>query len=133
LAKQPLCRRAVSFAPKNVSARGDRYDVVFDAVGKLSFRRSRRALAGRGRFVTTDLGFLWQNPFLVLATALTRGRRALLPLPKYTKEHVLALRPLLESGEYRAVIDRVYPLAEIVEATRYVETGQKTGNVVVTV
>ena len=53
--------------------------------------------------------------------------------PRYTKQDVLFLKGLLEAGQYRAVIDRRYPLANIVEANRYVDTEQKTGNVVLTV
>jgi NADPH:quinone reductase-like Zn-dependent oxidoreductase len=53
-------------------------------------------------------------------------------LTRYTKKDVLFLKELVQAGEYRAVIDRRYPLKEVVEATRYVETGQKTGNVVLT-
>ncbi len=56
-----------------------------------------------------------------------------LPIPKYTQENVLFVKELIEAGEYRAVIDRRYPLEDVVEATRYVETGQKSGNVVLTV
>jgi NADPH:quinone reductase-like Zn-dependent oxidoreductase len=56
-----------------------------------------------------------------------------LPIPRYAKEEVQLVQQLVEAGEYRPVIDRVYPLEQVVEATRYVETGQKTGNVVVTV
>jgi NADPH:quinone reductase-like Zn-dependent oxidoreductase len=55
------------------------------------------------------------------------------PIPRYTKKDVLFLKELIEAGRYRAVIDRCYPLEDVIEATRYVETKRKTGNVVLTV
>ena len=55
-----------------------------------------------------------------------------LPIPKYTKENVVFVKELVEAGSFRPVIDRRYPLEDVVEATKYVETGQKTGNVVLT-
>jgi NADPH:quinone reductase-like Zn-dependent oxidoreductase len=116
---------------------GDGYDVVFDSVGKISFWQCRRALVKRGRFVSTDFGPRGQVPLLAVPTAVTSrllgGRRVSLPLPRYKKKDVLYLKDLIEAGQYRAVIDRVYPLEELVEATRYVETEQKTGNVVIKV
>ena len=54
-------------------------------------------------------------------------------LPRTTKEDVLFLKELIEAGKYREVVDRCYPLEDVVDATRYVETEQKTGNVVLTV
>ena len=56
-----------------------------------------------------------------------------LPVPKYTKENVLLVKEAIEAGKYRPVVDRTYALEDVVEATKYVETGQKTGNVVLTV
>jgi NADPH:quinone reductase-like Zn-dependent oxidoreductase len=106
------------------------YDVIFDAVGKLTFTRCRRSLKPSGFYLATD-GFL--NLPLAALTRL-RGRRVVFPIPpRYRKEDVVFLKGLIEGGRYRAVIDRVYPMEQVVEATRYVETGQKTGNVVLTV
>jgi NADPH:quinone reductase-like Zn-dependent oxidoreductase len=111
---------------------GETYDVVFDAVGKHSFRRARRSLKPGGVFIETDLGFMWHVPFLALATRVVGSKRVTLPIPKYSKEDVAHVKQLVEEGRYRPVIDRTYSLDQIVEATRYVETGQKTGNVVLT-
>jgi NADPH:quinone reductase-like Zn-dependent oxidoreductase len=76
---------------------------------------------------------MWHVPLLALTTRWLGDKRVTLPLPKYTKEEVRLVRELVEAGRYRAVIDRIYPLEDVVEATRYVETGQKTGNVVLRV
>jgi NADPH:quinone reductase-like Zn-dependent oxidoreductase len=108
-----------------------RYDLVFDAVGKCSFRQCRHLLERRGVFVSTDLGPLSQNPLLVLATKFSRGRRVLFPFPTIDHEMVEYLANLVETGAFRPVIDRSYPLEEIVDAYRYVETQQKIGNVVI--
>jgi NADPH:quinone reductase-like Zn-dependent oxidoreductase len=87
----------------------------------------------RGTYIETDLGFMWHVPFLALASRWIGDRRVTLPIPKYTKEEVLFAKELIEAGHYRPVIDRTYRLEEVVEATKYVETGQKSGNVVLTV
>lgn len=112
---------------------GKAYDVIFDAVGKLSFRRCRRSLKSDGVFITVDLGFLYHVPFLALVTRFVGSKRAKLGIGRYRKEDLLLVKELVECGKYRPVIDRTYALDEIVEATRYVESGQKTGNVVIRV
>lgn len=109
------------------------YDVVFDAVGKHSFRRCRRSLSKGGMYVSADLGFMYHVPFLALLTRLVGSKRAALGIGSYRKDDLLLLKALIEAGKYRAIIDRQYPLEDVVEATRYVETAQKTGNVVLTV
>jgi NADPH:quinone reductase-like Zn-dependent oxidoreductase len=125
--------RVIDYTQEDFTKNGETYDVVFDAVGKHSFRRSRGSLKPGGIFITTDLGFLWHVPPLALLSRWIGDKRVTLPIPSYTKENVLVIKELIEAGEYRAVIDRRYPLEDVVEATKYVETGQKTGNVVLTV
>ena len=123
----------VDYTRDDFTKNGETYDVVFDSVGKHSFRRCRGSLKDGGVFLETDLGFMWHVPPLALLTRWIGDKKVTLPIPKYRKDDVLYVKELLETGRYRAVIDRTYPLEEIVEATRYVETGQKTGNVVLTV
>jgi len=125
----------IDYTQDDFTRNGETYDVIFDAVGKHAFGRCRGSLARGGLFIVTDFGPRGQNPFLALGTAVTSRfgtRRVRMPLPRYSKQHVLFLKGLIEAGAYRAVVDRCYPLEEVVEATRYVETEQKTGNVVLT-
>ena len=112
---------------------GRTYDVIFDAVGKHSFRRCRRSLRPGGVYITVDLGFMYHVPLLALVTRLVGSRRAKLGIGRYRKEDLVLVKELVEAGKYRPVVDRAYTLDEVVEATRYVESGQKTGNVVIRV
>jgi NADPH:quinone reductase-like Zn-dependent oxidoreductase len=123
----------VDYLREDFTKNGQTYDVVFDAVGKHSFRRCRHSVKPGGTYVETDLGFMWHVPILALATRRIGDKRVTLPTPNYTKKDVLFLKELVEAGRYRPVIDRSYPLEQVVAATKYVETGQKTGNVVLTV
>jgi NADPH:quinone reductase-like Zn-dependent oxidoreductase len=123
----------IDYTRDDFTTNGQTYDVIFDAVGKHSYRRSRHSLKAGGTFVETDLGFMWHAPVLALLTRWAGDKRVTIGITHYAKEDVLLLKELIESGEYRPVIDRRYPLEDVVEAHRYVETGQKTGNVVLTV
>ena len=122
----------IDYTQEDFTTNGETYDVVFDSVGKHSFRRCRHSLKPGGVYIETDLGFMWHVPILALSTRWIGDKRVTLPIPKYSKEDVLFIKELIEAGKYRAVIDRTYQLEDVVEATRYVETGQKTGNVVLT-
>ena len=120
----------IDYTQEDFTKNGETYDVVFDAVGKHSFRRCRRSLKPGGIYVATD-GL--HNFLLERVTRRIGDRRVLFPIPRYRRRTSLFLRELVEAGEYRAVIDRTYPFEDVVEANRYVETGQKTGNVVLRV
>ena len=122
----------IDYTQEDFTTNGETYDVVFDSVGKHSFRRCRHSLKPGGIYIETDLGFMWHVPILALSSRWIGDKRVTLPIPKYSKEDVLFIKELIEAGKYRAVIDRTYQLEDVVEATRYVETGQKTGNVVLT-
>jgi NADPH:quinone reductase-like Zn-dependent oxidoreductase len=120
----------IDYLHEDFTKNGEMYDVVLDAVGKHSFLRSRGSLKPGGLFVATDRLI---NVVHALWTRRVGDRKVVFANPKPTKEDITFLRRLIEAGEYRAVIDRSYPLEDVVEAARYVETWQKTGNVVLTV
>ncbi|MEU4402972.1 NAD(P)-dependent alcohol dehydrogenase [Streptosporangium sp. NPDC023963] len=126
--------RVVDYTAEDFTKDKRKYDAVIDAVGKSSFGRCRRLLKPRGIYLASDLGTLSQNLILALVTPLFGGRKVMFPIPKQDEpEMARYFKGLIESGDFKPVIDRRYPLDEIVEAHRYVETGQKTGNVVIIV
>lgn len=125
--------RVIDYTTEDFTADGATYDVVFDAVGKTSYARCKPLVRPGGAFAATDVGpFPW-NPLLALTTRIAGRRRVLFPLPKDDLEVITYLRDRIVAGEFRPVIDRTYPLDEIVEAYRYVDTEQKVGNVVILV
>ena len=123
--------KVIDYTQEDFTKNGQTYDVILDAVGKHSFTRSRGSLEPNGIYLPTD-GFA--NLMWALVTPRLGGKKVLFQIPpRQTKQDVLFLKELIETGKYRPVIDRRYPLEDVVEATRYVETEQKTGNVVLTV
>jgi NADPH:quinone reductase-like Zn-dependent oxidoreductase len=123
--------RVIDYTQEDFTKNGQTYDVIFDAVGKRSFRQCRSSLEPGGLYLPTD-GFA--NIFLALMPSRKGVKRVVFPLPpRQTRKDVLFLKELIEAGKFRPVIDRRYPLEDVIEATRYVETQQKTGNVVLTV
>ena len=124
----------VDYLQEDFTKNGQTYDAIIDAVGKYSFRRGRRALKPGGVYVATDGGrFLIETLALVVVTRWVGSKRVRGAFGRRTKQEVQFLKELIEAGEYRAVIDRRYPMEQVAEAHRYVETWQKTGNVVLTV
>lgn len=108
-----------------------KFDIVFDAVGKSSFGKCKPILKDQGIYMSTEFGYMAQNPFLAIITPLFGGKKVLFPLPSIKKEDVSFFKELAEKGKFKPLIDRSYPMDQIVEAYKYVETGQKIGNVVI--
>jgi len=131
LARSLGADRVIDYTQQDFTKSGETYDVIFDAVGKLSFGRCRNSLRPGGIYLPTD--GLW-NLILVPLTSIVGDKKVRFAIPpRFAKKDVLFLKELIEAGKYRAVIDRSYPLASVIEATHYVETERKTGNVVLTV
>lgn len=133
LAKSLGATKVIDYIVEDFTRQNDSFDLVFDAVGKSSFGKCKPILKEGGIYVSTELGPRYENPFLALRSPYTTDKRVLFPLPTISKQDVVFLKGLVEAGHFKPVIDRRYPLEQIVEAYRYVETGQKTGNVVITV
>jgi NADPH:quinone reductase-like Zn-dependent oxidoreductase len=128
--------KVLDYTKEDFTASGETYDIIFDAVGKSSFSRSKGALTQNGVYLSTVLGL----PILLqmLRTSLMGGKKAILTLtgtrPADEKaQDLLFIKELVEADKFKAVVDRRYPLEQISEAHRYVDTGHKVGNVVITI
>ena len=123
--------RVIDYTQEDFTKSGETYDVIFDAVGRPPYGRCKASLKSGGSYLATD-GLA--NLVLAPWTSLFGAKKVIFKIPpRFTKKDVVYLKGLIDSGRYRAVIDRTYPLEDVVEATTYVETEQKIGNVVLTI
>lgn len=121
--------RVVDYLREDFTATDERYDFVFDAVGKSSFGQCRPLLNARGIYVSSELGPGNENLYLPLTTRLRTGPKVVFPIPVDIPRTIALMRRLLAAGEFRPLIDRTYTLDQLPEAFRYVASGQKIGNV----
>ena len=129
--------RVIDYTQEDFTKDEEKYNCVFDAVGKSSFAKCRPMLQPGGIYISSDLGYMAQNVFLPLITPIIKpmigNKKTIFPIPTNVRGSIFLVKKLLEEGNFKTVIDRKYPLEDIVEAYKYVGTGQKTGNVVITV
>jgi NADPH:quinone reductase-like Zn-dependent oxidoreductase len=129
--------RVIDYTKEDFTKDNQKYNFVFDTVGKSSFAKCKPLLQSGGIYISSDLGYMAQNIFLALITPIIKpmigNKKTVFPIPTDCRGSILLIKKLIEEGKFKAVIDRKYPLEQIVEAYRYVEKGQKTGNVVITV
>jgi NADPH:quinone reductase-like Zn-dependent oxidoreductase len=119
--------KVIDYTKEDFTENGQTYDIIFDAVIKTSFSRSKSSLKHRGVFLTVDYPIL-----LALWTSIVGSKKVKYGVANRIEDLVF-LTEVIEAGELKAVIDRRYPLAQTAEAHEYVETGRKKGNVVITV
>ncbi|MCP9199030.1 NAD(P)-dependent alcohol dehydrogenase [Gramella sp. GC03-9] len=111
----------------------EKFDYVFDAVGKSDFGKCKRLLVDDGIYISSELGPYSQNPFLAITTTFSEGKKVRFPLPQNTTASLKLICGLLKSGDFRPLIDRSFDLQDVKEAFSYVMTGQKIGNVILRV
>lgn len=121
----------IDYQTQDFTKTAQQFDFIFDAVGKSSFSKCKPLLTSKGIYISTELGKYGANIFLALVTPLFGRKKVLFPFPVTKKDDIVFLKELAEKGRFKPVIDRQYELEQIVEAYKYVESGQKTGNVVI--
>lgn len=122
----------IDYTQEDFAKSGERYDVIFDLVGKQSYARCVSSLKQNGRLLLTNPDGLSQMLRGAWTSAIS-GKKVISQFASAKAEDLVILKELAERGELRSVIDRSYPLEEVVEAHRYVESGQKKGSVVLIV
>jgi len=137
LIKSLGANRVIDYLMEDFTKDKQRYDYVFDTVGKSSFGKCKSLLKPGGVYISSELGWMVQNLFFALVTAMfgsmpgQEGKKVKFPYPPNIKRSVLFIKKLMEQGKFKTVIDRTYPLDKIADAFTYVLKGQKTGNVVI--
>jgi len=123
----------IDYTREDFTKSNNKYHYVFDTVGKSTFSKCKPVLVPDGVYISSELGPGGENVYLPLLTKMRGGKKVKFPIPLDKPASVLLIKRLIEEGKFNAVIDRKYPLEQIAEAFRYVETGEKIGNVVLTI
>ncbi len=111
----------------------DKYDFIFDAVGKSTFKKCKPLLKEKGIYISSELGPYSQNLFYAITTSISNNKKVIFPLPFSTQKTIPYIMDLLKKEKFKPVIDREYLLEDIALAYEYVLSGEKTGNVIINV
>ena len=123
--------KVIDYTKEDFTKNNQTYDIIFDTVGKTSVSRSIRSLNENGFYIFATFGL----PMLVKVLWLLRksSKKAIIGVLEERSEDLIFLKELIEAGKLKPVIDRRYPLEQAADAHRYVESGLKKGNVIITV
>ncbi len=121
--------KVIDYTTSDFTKDDERYDYVLDAVGRTSFAKCKKLLKPKGIFTSSGGA---ENLILIFVTPLFGGKKVVFKTYKRVKPGLDFIKDMIEKGKFRAVIDRKYPLEKIADAFRYVQSGQKIGNVVIT-
>jgi NADPH:quinone reductase-like Zn-dependent oxidoreductase len=122
--------KVIDYTKEDFTQSGETYDLIFDILGKNSFSRCKSSLKQNGIYLLAS--FKMKQLFQMLWTSMTGSKKVICAIAPGSIEDLNSVKELIEAGKIKAIIDRCYPLEQIAEAHRYVETGRKQGNVVIT-
>ncbi len=111
----------------------EKYDFIFDAVGKSTFGKCKPLLKKEGVYISSELGPYAQNIFFAILTSFGRNKKVIFPIPYDLRKTLPYIRHLLSIEKFKPIIDREYSLAAIAEAYEFVIAGKKTGNVIINI
>jgi NADPH:quinone reductase-like Zn-dependent oxidoreductase len=123
--------KVIDYTKEDFTNSTEKYDYVFDSVGKSTFGKCKSILNTKGVYLSSELGPWAQNVFFALMKPIIGKKKVLFPLPLDRDRSIRLIKKLILEGKFAAVIDRTFALDDIADAFRYVETGQKIGNVVI--
>jgi 2-desacetyl-2-hydroxyethyl bacteriochlorophyllide A dehydrogenase len=120
--------KLIDYTKEDFTKNGQSYDAIFDAVIKTSYTYCKNSLKRNGKYLTVDWPLLQ-----ALRASIRGGKKVIFGIAPTNNEELISLKELIEAGKVKAIIDRRYPMEQIVEAHSYVDKGHKKGNVVITV
>lgn len=123
--------KVIDYTKSDFTEDKEDYNFVFDAVGKSSFRKCKKLLNESGIYISSELGKRGINILLSLRPKFTTKKRVIFPIPSKVQESLDYVLSLISKQKFQGIVDREYPIEDIVKAYEYVEMGQKTGNVIV--
>jgi len=130
LVKSTGVDKVISYEVEDFTKTEQKYDFVLDSVGKSRFKHCKRILKEGGIYVSSELGPFAENIFLALKAMIFGSKKVIFPIPNNPRKSIKHMAQLLNDGKFNPFIDRIYPLYNIKEAFSYVQTGMKTGNVI---
>lgn len=123
--------KVIDYTKEDFTQNGETYDLIFDILGKSSFARCKSSLNQNGRYLLAS--FKMKQLFQMLWTSKIGGKKVICALSSEKIEDLLFIKKLVEAEKIKSIIDRRYPLEQTAEAHRYIETGHKKGNVIITI
>lgn len=130
LIKRLGAHHVIDYTKEDITQTSNQYNYIFDAVGKSTFGKCKPILKEDGVYISSELGPFAQNLFFAISTSIFGKKKVFFPVPYSTKKTIPYIIKMLQSNNYKPIIDKTYSLKEISEAYNYVIKGQKTGNVI---